>query len=480
MTGRIEKTVFISYRRTNLSWALAIYQHLTSQGYDVFFDYLSIPSGDFENIIVENIKGRAHFVVILTPSALERCHEPGDWLRREIETAINEKRNIIPLMLESFDFGSPTTVNALTGKLDNLKKYNALRVPSEYFFEAMDRLREQYLNVTLEAVLHPISELTRRATEDQQAAASKAAPVETEQLTAQEWFERGYNLYKNKEEKIRCYTEAIRLAPNFWEAYYFRGAARRDKGDLDGAIQDYAEADRLKPNNPDNIEAYRTIIDIEKNNTFFEEEDIQDYYKEDLIKHESGRLHWLRGETRCEEGDFDGAITDYNEAIRLRPDFTYTYLRRGIAYRRKGDLDRAIADYSKAIDIEPDDAAAYYERGITQRFKGELNNALEDFTKALFIKPDHAMARIALFSLLRKLRREAEAREHEQILRILILKEDEYNRGCFEAICGNTDRALELLKVGLKKGQSSKEWARQDPDFESISDDPRFKELVGE
>ena len=48
MTGRIENTVFISYRRTNLPWALAIYQNLTQHGYDVFFDYESIRSGDFE------------------------------------------------------------------------------------------------------------------------------------------------------------------------------------------------------------------------------------------------------------------------------------------------------------------------------------------------------------------------------------------------------------------------------------------------
>ena len=115
--GRIEKTVFISYRRTNYPWALAVYQNLTGQGYDVFFDFLSIPSGDFETVILENIRGRAHFIVILTPSALERCSEPGDWLRREIEAAMDEKRNIVPLMLESFDFGSPTTVNALTASV---------------------------------------------------------------------------------------------------------------------------------------------------------------------------------------------------------------------------------------------------------------------------------------------------------------------------------------------------------------------------
>ena len=93
MTGRIEKTIFISYRRTNLPWALFIWQNLTMHGFDVFFDYQSIDSGGFENIILENIKARAHFIVVLTPSALERCKETGDWLRREIETAIDEKRN---------------------------------------------------------------------------------------------------------------------------------------------------------------------------------------------------------------------------------------------------------------------------------------------------------------------------------------------------------------------------------------------------
>jgi len=64
---RVEKTIFISYRRTNLPWALCIYQNLTMHGYDVFFDYQSIDSGNFEKVILENIKTRAHFLVILTP-----------------------------------------------------------------------------------------------------------------------------------------------------------------------------------------------------------------------------------------------------------------------------------------------------------------------------------------------------------------------------------------------------------------------------
>src|SRR5437879_282512 len=121
----IEKTVFLSYRRTDISWALVIFHHLTSNGYDVFIDYKGIASGDFERVILENIKARAHFLVLLTPHSLDRCTEPEDWLRREIETAMDNKRNIVPLLLNGFDFALS---NQLIGTLGALKHYNGLLV----------------------------------------------------------------------------------------------------------------------------------------------------------------------------------------------------------------------------------------------------------------------------------------------------------------------------------------------------------------
>src|SRR5215510_3067144 len=248
---RIEKTVFISYRRTNVPWALAIYQHLTHHGFDVFFDYQSIASGDFEQIILESIKARAHFIVLLTPSALERCSEPGDWFRREIETALATQRNIVPLMLEGFEFTTPVLAQHLTGKLGGLKSYNALRVPAEYFDEAMARLRERYLNVPLDAVVHRLSANVRKTVKIQQAAARVARNVEQIELTAQQWFEQGYKT-KDVDEQIHCYTEAIRLNPDYAHAYINRGAAYA-KDDLDLALEDYAEAIRL---NPDYARAY--------------------------------------------------------------------------------------------------------------------------------------------------------------------------------------------------------------------------------
>ncbi len=178
----IEKTVFISYRRKDSYTALAVYQHLTSKQYDVFLDYTSILSGDFEQIIVSNIKARAHFVLILTPTALDRCNEPGDWLRREIETAIDEKRNIIPLFFDDFSFSAPRVVEKLTGKLEALRRYNGLNIPSGYFNEAMEKLCERYLNVPLNAVIHPVSIEVRKVVEDAQVAANQALEQERENI----------------------------------------------------------------------------------------------------------------------------------------------------------------------------------------------------------------------------------------------------------------------------------------------------------
>jgi len=64
---------------------------------------------------------------------LDRCSDTQDWLRREIETALDSRRNIVPLMLEGFDFSTPKISNQLTGALALLRRYNALSIPPAYF-----------------------------------------------------------------------------------------------------------------------------------------------------------------------------------------------------------------------------------------------------------------------------------------------------------------------------------------------------------
>jgi len=157
-----------------MPWALLIYKNLTDHDYDVFFDYESIGSGDFEQIILGNIRARAHFIVLLTPSALDRCDNPDDWLRREIETALVEKRNIVPIFLKGFDFASHDVSKHLTGELAKFAQYNGLNVPDGYFEAAMENLREKFLAASLDTVLHPLSASVQEAVVKQQTAATNA------------------------------------------------------------------------------------------------------------------------------------------------------------------------------------------------------------------------------------------------------------------------------------------------------------------
>ncbi len=277
--GRVEKTVFLSHRRTNIPWALAIFQYLTHHGYDVFVDYTGIPSRDFERAIIENIRARAHFLVLLTPSALERCHVPGDGLRQQIEEAFDCQRNIVPLILEGFDFGSRLIAGPLTGRLETLPRYNALTIPVDYFEAAMERLCERYLDAPRETVLRPISPAASHAAKGQQVNACGAPAVTEKALTAQRFFERGFDT-ADVDEKLRFYNQAILLNPDYAAAFHNRGNARVETKDFEGAINDFNEAIRLQPDDATAI--------------------------------------YSRGNARLEMGDLTGAGLDFTEADRLR------------------------------------------------------------------------------------------------------------------------------------------------------------------
>ncbi|MEW6219216.1 MAG: toll/interleukin-1 receptor domain-containing protein [Thermodesulfobacteriota bacterium] len=101
------KTVFISYRRdaSGKPFARALKQELKHRGYDAFLDVDDMDAGRWQAQIEPEIRGRAHFLLILTPGALDRCADEADWLRRELALALASCRNIVPVREESVDLG---------------------------------------------------------------------------------------------------------------------------------------------------------------------------------------------------------------------------------------------------------------------------------------------------------------------------------------------------------------------------------------
>src|SRR5580658_7639195 len=83
-----------------------------------------------------------------------------------------------------------------------------------------------------------------------------------------------------------------------------------------------------------------------------------------------------RGNAYRFKGQFDRAIADFDQSIKLSPEYAIAFSNRGLVYWDKGDFDRAIKDYDDAIKLKPDLALAYYNRGLAYGSKGQLDRAM--------------------------------------------------------------------------------------------------------
>ncbi len=356
-----QKTVFISYRRTNVYTARAVYQYLITRDYDAFLDSESIASGAFEQIILNQIAARAHFVVVLTPSALERCLQPGDWLRREIEHAIDLKRNIVPLMFEGFKFDD--VQQYLTGKLALLQAYNAINVPADYFEEAMSRLVGRFLEQPLDLVLHPTPPDEQDEVSQHMEATASQPVVGENLLSAEEYFEQGYALSRQGDyaTAIERFTQAIDCNPLNESYYVSRGLVHQLSKDHEAALVDFATAIGLND--------------------------------------ECAPAFYNRGNVHYSRETYDKAIEDYDTALALNPQYTEAYHNRGVARAKLANRGGALADYNEALRLRPDYAEAYHNRGLVRKSLGDRAGARSDYEAALHINPDYTSARKHLEAL---------------------------------------------------------------------------------
>lgn len=109
------------------------------------------------------------------------------------------------------------------------------------------------------------------------------------------------------------------------------------------------------------------------------------------------------GDFDTSQGNYVGAIEEYDKAIRFNPHDGETHIKRGFAYEKLGDNQRAISDYTKAIGIFPDDSELYIVRGIVYAKIGEDQKALYDYTRAIELDPLNRDAYLYRAEVYRKL-----------------------------------------------------------------------------
>jgi len=137
----------------------------------------------------------------------------------------------------------------------------------------------------------------------------------TNTLSAQEWFQKGYSLLNSSKNKdaINAFTKAIKIDPQFAEAYVNRGGAYFNLRNYQQAIKEVTRAIEI---NPQDAKAYN-----------------------------------LRGGAYLSLRSYRQAIEDLDKAIEIDPQFATAYLNRGVSYSKLGNEQQAIADFKIAARL---------------------------------------------------------------------------------------------------------------------------------
>jgi protein O-mannosyl-transferase len=124
-------------------------------------------------------------------------------------------------------------------------------------------------------------------------------------------------------------------------------------------------------------------------------------YTETLTKNPGCWMaHYNLGIALSDQGDTDGAIAHYRQAVELRPSYAEAHYNLGRLFAQKGQLDDAIAHYEKALEINPADAEAHNNLGATLFASGRVDEAITHYRKAIALQPDYADASCNLASAL--------------------------------------------------------------------------------
>jgi tetratricopeptide (TPR) repeat protein len=100
------------------------------------------------------------------------------------------------------------------------------------------------------------------------------------------------------------------------------------------------------------------------------------------LSREGGEAN-IRGARLRLNGDYQGALQEFEQVIRLDPNSHLGWYNRGMVRRDLGDCRSAVDDFSRALKLDPDYFGALYHRGNCRQALGEFRDAIADYTRAV-------------------------------------------------------------------------------------------------
>lgn len=220
---------------------------------------------------------------------------------------------------------------------------------------------------------------------------------------------------------IEDFTETVKINPFFPTAYQYRGIAKDALHNYNSALNDFDKAISMDINNPSlymarsltkiNVQNFSAAID-DLNKAIKLNTKVADFYiyravaKSGLKDYEAAihdcniaigfnqfntQAFVRRGLIFFAQEKYIEAIEDYNHAIKINPNEAYTYYVRALAKYKMDNLEGTLTDYSKVIELNKYNALAYYNRAMLFAQLGNLSKAISDLSMVSEINPDHIL-----------------------------------------------------------------------------------------
>lgn len=251
------------------------------------------------------------------------------------------------------------------------------------------------------------------------------ADVSDKNAPASQWLERGNQLWRLQryQEAIQAFDEAIRQKPAFVHlAYYGKGLSFYRKRQYQEAIAPLEAAVKLQPDfvpalqilsnvyrQSKQLEPALTAINkaIERqpknpnlyNIKFWVLRDLNRYKEAEVAINQAIELspravfYFARAFIPFIQDQLQLAFADYNQGIKINPEYAPNYLMRGIIYQAQNKSEQALADFNRAIEIDPQNSDAYNVRGLKiYSARKDWDLALADFNRAIKINPQNSTA----------------------------------------------------------------------------------------
>ncbi|TVP59084.1 MAG: tetratricopeptide repeat protein [Nodularia sp. (in: Bacteria)] len=93
-------------------------------------------------------------------------------------------------------------------------------------------------------------------------------------------------------------------------------------------------------------------------------------------------IYFKRGFKRLKENNYQEAIADFDQVIKLEPDNIYAYLGKGLGNFSLENYQAAKENFDQALEISPNFAHGYYFRGFTRFMLKDNPGAIADLQKA--------------------------------------------------------------------------------------------------